>query len=596
MDEPRSARRNYGRTLLIATSLAALIAGGFMVSASAGQSPPDQAAQGGSAVSQLAEPGATLTPAKVSADASKAAVHAERQVCAEGAGWMRLRFNGLTLRGDDTVTLTGSSGGTYTLTSHNGASSEFFTRAFSGSCVTVTPKLTQAGSRYSIDAYQSGRQALAAASVRIAAVGDICGDACNQTAPLVSAMAPAAVFTAGDNAYDSGTLSEFNGAYDRNWGKFNSIVHPAPGNHEYKTSGAKGYFDYYQGKGVTTGDRDKGYYSVDVGDWHVVSLNSNISTSAGSTQERWLRSDLAASTKPCTMAYWHHARFSSGDHGDSGGTAPLMKALTDFKADVAVWGHDHHYERFAPAMSNGTRDTANGMRSFVIGTGGRALYSARNTSAGPSEAFNNNTYGVGQFDLTATGYSFAFKPVAGRTFTDSVSGTCHAKGNGPGPGPTPTPTPTPTSTGPTPTPGGPVSGTTYQLLNANSGKVLDSPTKNGEGGNLVQWTGGNFSNQKFTATKNSDGTYQLKVKSSGLCAAGAPGSTTEGTAVQQRTCGTASDQKWTIVAGGGGFTLTAQHSGKCLDVSGGSKDDGARIVQSSCDGRVSQQWKFNPAP
>ncbi|MFI5642168.1 RICIN domain-containing protein [Streptomyces goshikiensis] len=594
MDQPQPARRHYGKKLLIATSIAALVAGGFMVSASAGQSPPSQATPGDSGVSQLAEPGATITPAAIRAEASKAASSTERRVCADGAGWMRLRFTDLTLRGDDTVTLTGSSGGTYTLTSGNGTSKQFFTRAFSGGCVTVTPKLTQTGSSYAIDAYQSGRQALAAASVRVAAVGDICGEACNQTAPVVTAMAPAAVITAGDNAYDSGTLSEFNGAYDKNWGKFNSIVHPAPGNHEYKTSGAKGYFDYYQGKGVKTGDRDKGYYSVDIGDWHFVSLNSNISTSAGSAQEKWLRADLAASTKPCTMASWHHARFSSGDHGDSGGTAPLMKALTDFKADVAVWGHDHHYERFAPAMSNGTKDAANGMRSFVLGTGGRALYSTRSTSSGPSEVFNNNTYGVGQFDLSSTGYSFAFKPVSGRTFTDSVSGTCHSKGNKPDPDPTPTPTPTPTSTGPTP--GDPVtSGGTYQLLNANSGKALDSPTKNGEGGNLVQWTGGNFNNQKFTTTKNSDGTYQLKVKSSGLCVTGAPGSTGDGTAVQQRTCGTAADQKWKITSAGGGLALTAQHSGKCLDVSDGSKADGARIVQNACDGRGSQQWKFNTA-
>ncbi|MFJ6784163.1 RICIN domain-containing protein [Streptomyces yangpuensis] len=598
MHEPEPAQRHHGRNLLIATSIAALIAGGFMVSASAGQSPADDPAQG-TAVAQLAEPGATITTARISGDTSKTAAAAERKVCADGASWMRLKFAALTLRGSDTVTLTGSSGDTYTLTSRNATGKEFFTRAFSGNCVTVTPKLTQADSSFSIDAHQSGTQALAAASVKVAAVGDICGEACNQTAPVVSAMSPAAVITAGDNAYESGKLSEFNGSYDKNWGRFNSIVHPSPGNHEYKTSGAKGYFDYYQGKGVKTGDRDKGYYSVDVGDWHLVSLNSNISTGAGSAQEKWLRADLASSTKPCTMAYWHHARFSSGDHGDSSGTAPLLKALTDFKADVAVWGHDHHYERFAPAMSNGTKDTANGIRSFVIGTGGRALYSKRSTSSGPSEVFNNNTYGVGQFDLTSTGYSFAFKPVSGRTFTDSVSGTCHAKGNGPGPGPTPTPTPTPTSTGPTPTPtpgpGGPTSGTTYQLLNANSGKVLDSPAKNGDGGYLVQWTGGNFNNQKFTATKNSDGTYQLKVRSSGLCVAGAPGSTSDGTAVQQRTCSTAADQKWKITASGSGFTVTAQHSGKCMDVTGSSTSDGARIVQNSCDGRASQQWKFNTA-
>ncbi|MFJ9931652.1 RICIN domain-containing protein [Streptomyces virginiae] len=599
MQEPQPRQRHYGRNLLIATSLAALIGGAFVVSASAGQSPADQAG-GSAAVAQLAQPGAKLGTAKVSGDGSQASAAAESRVCDDGAGWMRLKFADLSLRGSDTVTLTGSSGDTYTLTAGNATGKEFFTRAFGGGCVTVKPKLAQAGSSFSIDAYQSGKEALAAASVRLAAVGDICGEACNQTASVVSAMSPAAVVTAGDNAYESGKLSEFNGAYDKNWGKFNSIVHPSPGNHEYKTSGAKGYFDYYQSKGVKTGDRDKGYYSVDVGDWHLVSLNSNISTSAGSAQEKWLRADLAASTKPCTMAYWHHARFSGGDHGDSGGTAPLLKALTDYKADVAVWGHDHHYERFAPAMSNGTKDTANGIRSFVIGTGGRALYSKRSSTAGPSEVFNNNTYGVGQFDLTSTGYSFNFKPVAGRSFTDSVSGTCHAKGNSnPGPEPTtkPTPTSTPTSTAtPTPDPHGPItSGTTYQLANVNSGKVLDSPVNAGEGGHVVQWTGGNFNNQKYTATRNADGSFQLKVKSNGLCVGVGGGSTAEGAAVQQQTCGTAAEQKWKIAASGGGFAVTAQHSGKCLDVTGSAKTDGARIIQNTCDARGSQQWKFNTA-
>ncbi|MEU6315490.1 RICIN domain-containing protein [Streptomyces sp. NPDC047014] len=605
MHEPEPVRRRrYGRALLIATSIAGLVAGGFMVNASAGQAPADQAASGATAVPQLAEPEADTATAKLSGTASQAASATERRVCADGAAWMRLRFTDLSLRGDDSITLAGSSGGSYTLTARNATGKEFYTRAFSGDCVTVTPKLTQSGSSYSIDAHQSGKTALANASVKVAAVGDICGEACNQTAPLVSAMAPTAVITAGDNAYESGKLSEFNGSYDKNWGKFNSIVHPAPGNHEYKTSGAKGYFDYYQGKGVTTGDRDKGYYSFDVGDWHMVSLNSNISVGAGSAQEKWLRADLAASTKPCTIAYWHHARFSSGDHGDSGGTAPLMKALTDYKADVAVWGHDHHYERFAPAMSDGTKDTANGIRSFVLGTGGRALYSKRSGTSGPSEVFNNNTYGVGQFDLSATGYAFTFKQVSGRTFTDSVSGTCHAKGNGPGPEPTPTPTPTtkPTATAtptatPTPTPtGGPItSGTTYQFINANSGKALDSPSKNGEDGYLVQWTGGNFNNQKFTATKNSDGSFQLKVKSNGLCLGVGGASTEDGAAVQQRTCGSAADQKWKIATSGGGLSLTAQHSGKCLDVTGSSKADGARIVQTTCDARASQQWKANTA-
>ncbi|WP_206314043.1 metallophosphoesterase family protein [Streptomyces coryli] len=260
------------------------------------------------------------------------------------------------------------------------------------------------------------------ATVTLAAAGDICGSACNQTDDVVTAIAPDAVITAGDNAYESGTIEEYKAKYEPTWGKFNDIVHPTPGNHEYGDD-ANGYFEYF---GSKAGEPGKGYYSFDLGDWHLVALNSNVAAGAGSAQEQWLRSDLAASTKPCTLAYWHHARFSSGDHGDDGDLTALYKALTDHKADIAVTGHDHSYERFAPALADGTK-SADGVRQFVIGTGGRSLYSDRNDSAGPSEVFNNNTFGVGQFELTATGYSFTFKPVAGRTFTDSVSGDCHAK-------------------------------------------------------------------------------------------------------------------------------------------------------------------------
>ncbi|GHC68523.1 metallophosphoesterase family protein [Streptomyces flavofungini] len=267
----------------------------------------------------------------------------------------------------------------------------------------------------------------AAATVTVAVAGDICGSACNQTAPVVKSMDPQAVLTAGDNAYDSGSASEFRDKYDPYWGQFSKVVHPSPGNHEYRTSGAKGYFDYFGGKGVHVGERGKGYYSFDVGDWHLVALNSNLGSTADKTQREWLAKDLGASTKPCTMAYWHHPRFSSGDHGDQTTMSSHYKILTDHRADVVVAGHDHHYERFAPAMADGRKDEANGLRQFVIGTGGRTLYSKTTSSKGPSEVFHNRTFGVGRFDLSATGYKFTFRPVDGRTFTDSVSGTCHSK-------------------------------------------------------------------------------------------------------------------------------------------------------------------------
>lgn len=346
-------------------------------------------------------------------------------VCQRGAQWLRLRFTELSLRGSDSVTLSGNRGGTYTLTARNWPGKAFHTRAFRGDCVQVTPQLADPGSRYQVDAYQYGS---AEAAVTVAAVGDVCGSSCSQTAPLVKAMNPAALILAGDNAYDSGTLSEYNNKYNPQYGQFKSITYPTPGNHEYRTSGAAGYFDYF---GSRAGERGKGYYSFDVGDWHFVALNSEISHGTGSTQEQWLRRDLQANTKPCTAAYWHTPRFSRGDHGDNTGIQPLFQALYDNRADIVVTGHDHNYQRFAPSKPSGTRDDANGIRQFVIGTGGRGFYSFENSSAAVTEASNANTFGVGKMSLSATGYRVDFVPVAGRTYTDTVSGTCHKASTSP---------------------------------------------------------------------------------------------------------------------------------------------------------------------
>ncbi|MFE3431560.1 RICIN domain-containing protein [Streptomyces sp. NPDC059171] len=575
------------RYLLTAATALVLTGGGLTAAHSltardAASGPPAPAALSGSAtaeVPQLAQRAAHFGRTEVAGRTGDQQARAAHRICDDGARWLRVRFDALELRGTNTVTLRGSRGGEQTLTAGAGAGRAFHTRAFEGDCVTVEPALTTPGSHFTVDAYQSGERPRAADTVTLAAAGDICGTACNQTAEVVAAMAPAAVITAGDNAYDSGKLSEFKGSYDRYWGRFNSLVHPTPGNHEYRTSGASGYFDYYGGKNVETGGKGKGYYSFDVGDWHLVALNSNVSMSTGSTQEKWLRADLAASGKPCTLAYWHHARFSSGDHGDTSGASPLYKALTDYKADVVVTGHDHHYERFAPSMADGRKDTANGVRPFVIGTGGRALYSSTGRSAATSEKFDNKTFGVGRFDLSSTGYSFTFKPVAGRTFTDSVSGACHAKGDG-GPGPTPTPTPTPT-----PAPGPIVSGRTYKIDNVNSGLALDKPT-NGE--HLVQWDGGAYVNQRFTLTGDADSGYQMKIKSSGRCVAVA--STADGAAAVDATCSDEPGQRWRVTADGSAFRLTSVHSGMCMDVSGSSTTRGARIVQNGCDSRASQRW------
>ncbi|QKW06331.1 RICIN domain-containing protein [Streptomyces sp. NA04227] len=415
------------------------------------------------------------------------------------------------------------------------------------------------------------------ATVTVAAVGDICGSACNQTDDVVTAMAPDAVITAGDNAYEKGTLAEYNAQYDPAWGKFNARTYPTPGNHEYYTAGAAGYFDYYEGKGVPTGGRDKGYYSYDLGDWHMVALNSNAGMEAGSSQERWLRADLAESDRPCTMAYMHHPRFSSGDHGDNAAGSALYKALTDYKADVAVFGHDHHYERFAPAMADGTKDTANGLRSFVIGTGGRALYSSRTDTAGPSEVYNNNTFGVGRFELSPSGYSFSFKPVAGRTFTDSVTGTCHAKSG-------------PAGTAPV------LSGSAYELR-LPSGHAIDNPNSSTTAGtSLVAWRANGARNQRWTVTRNSDGTYQLKNAASGMCADNANSSTTAGTKIVQWTCTGGDNQRWSILrsASGSGYHLVNKAGGLALAASAASS--GAALTQQPRTDSPLQTWRFVKLP
>jgi hypothetical protein len=230
------------------------------------------------------------------------------------------------------------------------------------------------------------------------------------------------VFTAGDNAYPDGTASNFTNYYEPTWGRHKARTRPSPGNHDYHTSGATGYYNYF---GSNAGPSGRGYYSYDLGNWHVVSLNSEVSTSTGSAQEQWLRSNLAASTKPCTIAYWHKPRFTSGaNHAPNTAIGPLVKALYDFNAEVVVAAHNHQYERFAPMNPSGSLDTARGIRHFVVGTGGAGLYSF-GTIQPNSQARNNNTHGVLKLTLHSSSYDWKFVPVAGKTYTDSGTTACH---------------------------------------------------------------------------------------------------------------------------------------------------------------------------
>jgi Big-like domain-containing protein/calcineurin-like phosphoesterase family protein len=262
-------------------------------------------------------------------------------------------------------------------------------------------------------------------SVVFVGAGDIsdCGnDNDEATAQLLDGIA-GTVYTLGDNVYSSGTATEFSQCYDPTWGRHKARTMPAPGNHDYNTSGASGYYGYF---GTLAGPSGRGYYSFDLGDWHIVSLNSEVSMSAGSAQETWLRADLAASTKQCTLAYWHKPRFSSGtDHGSLSSAEPLWQALYDFHAELVLAGHEHNYERFAPQTPTGVADPTNGIREFVAGTGGESHYDDLGTPLPNSEVFNGTTFGVLKLTLGAGTYAWQFIPVAGQSFTDSGSGTCH---------------------------------------------------------------------------------------------------------------------------------------------------------------------------
>jgi len=229
------------------------------------------------------------------------------------------------------------------------------------------------------------------------------------------------VFTTGDNVYDNGTSEEFANCYDPTWGRHKARTRPSVGNHDYNTPGASGYYAYF---GALAGDPAEGYYSYDLGSWHVVVLNSNIARTATSSQITWLVNDLATNPATCTVAYFHHPRFSSGQHSDDSSIGPMWDALYDAGVEIVLNGHDHNYERFAPQTPAGVSDPTAGIREFVVGTGGTSLR-AFGTTKPNSEVRDNTAHGVLRLTLGAGGYHWEFVPVAGQTFTDSGSGTCH---------------------------------------------------------------------------------------------------------------------------------------------------------------------------
>jgi acid phosphatase type 7 len=263
--------------------------------------------------------------------------------------------------------------------------------------------------------------------VVLVGAGDIAScasDGDTATAKLLDGIA-GIVFTLGDNVYERGTNAEFRRCYGPTWGRQLSRTMPTPGNHDYGTPNAAGYFRYF---GAAAGDPAKGWYAYDAGTWRVYVLNSNCADiggcKAGSAQERWLRQDLAENPRPCVLAMWHHPRFSSGPHGNNPITQPLWEALYEAGADLILNGHDHTYERFAPQTPTGAADPEHGIVEMVVGTGGRSHYDFP-TARDNSLVRDNTTFGVLRLVLASGGWSFQFIPAAGGTFTDSGSGTCH---------------------------------------------------------------------------------------------------------------------------------------------------------------------------
>lgn len=241
-----------------------------------------------------------------------------------------------------------------------------------------------------------------------------------QTAALLDKI-EGTVFAAGDLAYVSGTPSEFQNCYQPTWGRFKSRTLPVPGNHEYRSLNAQPYFDYW---GRQAGERGKGYYATQLGTWRIIALNSNIDAGIDSEQARWLRDELTQHRSLCTLVFWHHPIFSSGQHGNDPKMADLWKLLFDAGADLVITAHEHDYERFAPLNDRGELDHKRGIRQIIVGTGGAML--RRFQGIHPhSEVRDHETFGVIKLQLKPHGYTWQFIPVVGQSFTDSGAGACH---------------------------------------------------------------------------------------------------------------------------------------------------------------------------
>ncbi len=246
-----------------------------------------------------------------------------------------------------------------------------------------------------------------------------------KTAALVEAALHAdpnsTAITLGDNTYPNGTQAEFTDCYEPTWGRFKQRTRPSPGNHDYLTENASGYYDYF---GAIAGPDRRGYYSYDIAGWHIVSLNSNIDAEESSAQIKWLREDLLSHPARCTIAYWHHPLFTSGRRGNNLKMKAAWQMLQKSGAEIILSGHDHHYERFAPQDAEGVHNEKQGLRELLVGTGGVGL-TPPDVARTNSEVRDSSTHGVIKLALYDNAYRWEFVPVAGGSYSDSGTGVCH---------------------------------------------------------------------------------------------------------------------------------------------------------------------------